>query len=189
MTHNSTVKAAIVTVVFAAFGVVGLLRNDLVWFPEFAILYLLLLAHTFLSVRCFSALIDPKDKHQIAIDVVLAACYLMLGLTIKISEFLVWWIVLFLFAAVKYALLVGRFHYPILLRRKLVADVVGIGYGLAFLNPESVVGMKNVWDVFRYHYVLNIPVYDWLWVVLFVLATFYYLLVRPLYVPDKMSAL
>ncbi|MCR4256425.1 MAG: hypothetical protein NUW08_01835 [Candidatus Uhrbacteria bacterium] len=180
MTHNSTVKASIVTVVFAAFGVAGLLRNDLVLFPELAILYLLLLAHTFLSVRCFSALIDPKDKGQIAIDLVLVACYLMLGLTVKTSEFLVWWLVLFLFAAVKYALLVGRFHYPILLRRKLLADLSGLGLGLfAFFIPfyEERFGLAT--------FLMAV----WLIVGLFAAGTIYYFFVRPLYVPDKLSAL
>lgn len=189
MIHNSTLKAAMVTVLFAAFGIVGgMIEGSQRAVPSHVALFILLLVHTFFSVRCFSALIDPKDKRQMASDAALVACYFMLGLTIKASEFLVWWIVLFIFASVKYALLVGRFQHPVLLRRKLVADILGVSYGLAFLNPEPVVGMKNAWDVFRYHYLLHISIYDWLWVGAFALATIYYFFVRPLYVPDKEPA-
>lgn len=180
MTHNSTVKASIVTVLFAAFGVAGMLKDDLVWFPAFTVLYALLLAHTFLSVRCFSALIDSTDKRQMVIDFVLVLSYLAVGLTMKTSEFWVWWIVLFAFAAVKYALLVGRLHYPVLLRRKLLADLAGLGLG--------------IYAFFSGFYVerFSLPVWlmsEWLMVALFALASAYYFFIRPLYVPDKMSAL
>ncbi len=180
MTHNSTVKASVVTVVFAAFGVIGLLKDAQPADVPFMALLALLLAHTFLSVRCFSALIDPKDKRQMVIDVILAVCYLLLGLTIKTSEFLVWWLVLFLFAALKYALLVGRLHYPVLLRRKLLADLAGLGLGLfGFFVP---------FYVERYALAPYLSS-EWLLVGLFGVGTIYYFFVRPLYVPDRMSAL
>lgn len=180
MTHNSTIKASIVTVLFAAFGVIGLLRDAQPATLPFLVLFVLILAHTFLSVRCFSALIDSKDKRQMAIDVVLVACYLMLGLTMKTSEFLVWWLVLFLFAAVKYALLVGRLHYPTLLRRKLLADLAGLGLGLFGFFAPFYVERFSLWPILMS---------EWLIVAFFAAGTIYYFFVRPLYVPDKLSAL
>ncbi len=188
MTHNSTVKASVVTVLFAVFGIIGLVTNYFV--QSHAILFALLLVHTFFSVRCFSALIDPKDKRQIAVDSLLVISYLGLALSIGTEYYLLWWVVLFIFASLKYVLLIGRLHYPILLRRKLTADIGGIGFGF---------GMQYMWVFFGFHEDYRfffegkwfgiLTGFEWIWVGIFAIATTYYFFVRPLYVPDKMSAL
>lgn len=174
--RNSTFKAAIVTALFAGFGVVGLFKDVAPWTASFIVLYALLLVHTFLSVRCFSAIIDPTDKTQLAVDLLLILSYLALGLSIKAWEFLVWWVVLFLFATLKYALLVGRLHHPNLLRRKLVADVSGAGLGVFTLNS---------WSLFIGFIPGLFFMTEWLVVGLFVIGSLYYFFVRPLYVPDR----
>lgn len=98
MTHNSTLKAAVVTSVFSIAAVVGFLfgpRHP--YDPTLPIyllgLYILLLIHTFLSVRCFSALIDPKDRRQWLVDFALVCAYLGLAWSITNEVFFwVWWV-------------------------------------------------------------------------------------------------
>lgn len=180
MTLDSRVKAAIATAVFALVGVYGVMHapwHEGSFFAHSLGLYLLLLVHTFVSIRCFSALIDPKDKRQITIDVLLVGCYFGLGLSVAQEFFFwYWWCLLFALATLKYAMLVGRLPHPVLLRRKLMADVGGLFLAALYLSVmlgSSFVGAQ-----------VGAPQAGSLVLVLFTLATVYYLFVRPLYIPD-----
>lgn len=178
MIRNSTHKAIAVTALFAVFGWLGIrhlsAQNILQTHVIYQLaMYVLLLIHTFFSVQCFSKLIDPKDKQQIAIDALLVLAYFITGTSLWSSTWF-WhaWLILFLFATLKYILLVGRLSQPRLLRRKLMADLGGVM--LFFIHVFSVTYLpaRNV-------FLMNLP---WL---LFAIASGYYLLFNPLYVPDE----
>lgn len=164
MIRNSTHKAVLVTALFSVFGLIGLFGSS--WNSFRFVLFALLLVHTFFSVRCFSALIDPRDLRQNMVDVLLVIAYFLTGAFMNSgSLFYMGWIALFFLATLKYILLIGRLDHPKLLRRKLIADVGGLALGFFVFsiwpNSESFVA------------------------VLFCLASGYYLLFNPLYVPDE----
>ncbi|HVM90672.1 MAG TPA: hypothetical protein VMU11_02135 [Verrucomicrobiae bacterium] len=125
-------------------------------------MYALLLVHTFLSIRCFSQIIDPHDRQQQAVDLLLVVSYFALAQWQSGIPFLSAWVVLFAFATLKYALLVGRSSHTRLLRRKLVADIGGLGLGMFTMFSGSLPLMFAV----------------------FAAASVYYLVLNPLYVLD-----
>lgn len=166
-------KAVIITAVFSVFGLFGWYIADWVIALPLAIVYGLLMVQTYFSLRLFFQLIDPNDKRQQAIDILLALEYLLLALSMLDAFFFYYvWTGFFITTVMKYVLLVGSFPHPRLLRRKLVANVLGIAMGL-FVASLS-------WFFFSYH--------AWIGVILFGGACLYYLVLRPLYVPDSTSA-
>lgn len=185
MIRNPHTKAVAVTVVFALFALVGFLVNGAP-IASFAILYALMLVHTYYSVRCFAALTEHHDRQQNMIDTALVFSYLGLALSMKDASFWIWWIVLFLLAAVKYATMIGRVAHPRLLRRKLLADLGGAAFGVLFVfftyffetllhtNVTSLAVSKA----------LGMTYFEWLTVLIFGGMTAYYLFAKPLYVHD-----
>ena len=178
---NSTLKASFVTALFAGFGLVGLAPFfdhfvPTLWYS--AAMYALLLAHTFFSIRCFSHVVNPKDPTQILMDIVLVVCFLNLGFRLG-SQSLglpLAWTLLFVFASLKYALLVGWIPHPHLLRRKLVADIGGIFMGVVFYELVFYASITNIIP-----YELPYQIFTFF----FLLASGYYFFIRPLYVPDR----
>ena len=187
MIRNPSRKALLVTVLFGMFGLAGVMTGSSPVIPSFGILYVLLLCHTYLSVRCFSALTDPKDLSQNVIDLALVVAYLGLALSMNNASFWIWWIALFLFAVIKYALMVGGVHQPKLLRRKLLADAGGALFGLFYLSFPSLADTLLHLDL-SYLYttpILNLSLFEWTSVLVFGGASVYYFFLRPLYVHDK----
>ena len=178
MILNPKQKGVLATIVFTLFGVLGygFAPDKSAILPE-AILYALLMVQTWYSLPLFFSLIDPKDKRQQGMDVVLALAYAGLAWSIHGGIlFYVAWTIFFTLTVLKYSLLVGRFSAQRLLRRKLVANVLGIGMGIlvptALLLPALV---NNSFQEEGPH-----PL-RWLGVILFGGACVYYLWLRPLY--------
>lgn len=178
MTLNPKQKGALATIVFTLFGVLGFgfAPDKSEALPE-AIVYALLMVQTWYSLPLFFRLIDAKDKRQQAMDVVLGFAYALLAWTIH-NGFLFYfaWTVFFILTVLKYSLLVGRFSAQRLLRRKLVANVLGIAMGIfvpmVWLTPLFV---ANRYDV-------AVPgSLRWIGVILFGGACVYYFWLRPLY--------
>lgn len=168
MTLQPQTKAVLVTGLFTFFGFLGWgwSPKPLAVLPE-ALLYGLLMVQTWLSLRLFFGLIDPKDKRQQAVNVLLAFAYACLAWSIwNPFWFYFVWTVYFYLTVLKYVLLVGRFDHRRLLRRKLVADVLGLGMGPLML----------VLFLFS-----SVDVWHWLGVVLFGGGCVYYVFLRPLY--------
>jgi hypothetical protein len=168
MTLHPQTNVALVTGLFTLFGFIGWGRSPepLAALPE-ALLYGLLMVQTWLSLRLFFGLINPKDKRQQAVNVLFVPAYACLAWSIwNPFWFYFVWTVYFYLTVLKYVLLVGRFDYKRLLRRKLIADVLGLGMG-----PLMLV-------LFLF---LSVDAWHWLGVVLFGGACVYYIHFRPLY--------
>ncbi len=132
-----------------------------------ALVYGLLMINTWFSVRLFFTLIDFRDKRQQAMNVFIALAYAFLAWSIRdIQLFYFAWTVLFGLASLKFVLLIGRFEYKRLLRRKLVADLLAVLMGLSIVAGSS--------------YLPDMP-WSWLGLIVFGGACVYYLLLRPLY--------
>jgi len=168
MTLHPQTRVALVTGLFTLFGCIGWWwsPDPLAALPE-ALLYGLLMIQTWFSLRLFFRLIDPKDKGQQAVNVLLVLAYACLAWSIwNPFWFYFMWTVYFYLTVLKYVLLVGRFDYKRLLRRKLLADVLGMGIG-----PLMLVSF-----LFS-----SVDAWRWLGLALFGGACAYYIYVRPLY--------
>lgn len=153
----------VATGLFSLFGLIGVMNSD--WNAFRVVLFIILMIHTFFSVRCFSALINPDDMRQVVIDVVLVFAYFLTGVFITSPLFYIGWVILFSAATLKYILLIGRLNQPHLLRRKLIADVSGLMLGcIALFTWASTEAFITV---------------------LFCFASGYYLLFNSLYVADE----
>ncbi|MBP9828317.1 hypothetical protein KBC55_04180 [Patescibacteria group bacterium] len=166
----ATMKAGVVTSLFALFAVVSSFFMPPQ--PLAMLLYAFILIHTFFSIRCFSALIDVRDLRQWVIDIVLVVSYAAFAFSMHdLAAFFVVFVWVFFVATMKYALLIGRLRQPILLQRKITADILGAVFGG--------VGYAAT--------VLSVPYSATLLVTIFAAGTFYYLVVAPLYVPDALT--
>jgi cytochrome c oxidase subunit IV len=178
MTLNPKQKGALATIIFTLFGILGFgfSPEKTAALPE-AIMYALLMAQTWYSLPLFFRLIDPKDKRQQAMDIVIGFAYALLAWTIHSGLlFYFAWTLFFILTVLKYSLLVGRFSAQRLLRRKLVANVLGIAVGLFV----PVVWLLPVFAAHRYDIAMPHPL-RWVGVILFGGACGYYLWLRPLY--------
>ncbi len=168
MTSHPHTKAVLVTGLFTIFGLAGWFLSpqpSAAWTQ--AVLYGLLMVHTWFSVRLFFGLIDPKDARQQIINVVLVVAYAGLAWSMR-SPLLFYfvWTSFFTLTVLKYVLLIGRFEYRRLLRRKLIADVSGIGLGILM------VALLAFWPNQPWH---NLAI------ILFGFSCVYYLFLCPLY--------
>lgn len=164
-------KSLIITALFSVFGVIGwLYASDMEALPQ-AIVYALLMAQTYFSLGLFFQLIDPADRRQQAIDILLALEYAVLAWSMQDAFFFYYvWTIFFITTVMKYVLLLGTFRHLKLLRRKLIANVLGIAMGVFVLTMATAFIGTAFWP--------------WIGVVLFGGACVYYLVLRPLYVPD-----
>lgn len=153
---------------FTLFGLIGWYASPeptVVWVQ--AVLYGLLMIQTWFSIRLFFTLIDARDARQRAMNVVLVFSYALLAWSIRdIHLFYFAWILLFCFASLKFVLLIDRFKYRRLLRRKLIADLLGVAMGI-LMTAVLWFWSDQPWQ--------------WLGLVLFGGSCIYYLLLRPLY--------
>lgn len=165
----ANLKAGLVTSLFALFVVASAFLFPIE--PTMLVLHGLILLHTFLSIRCFSALIDVHDLRQWAIDILLVFSYAVFAFAMR--DILLYFVALtwvFFVATMKYALLIGRLQQPILLQRKITADILGMAFGGISYAMTS----------------LNFPYASAVLIAIFAAATLYYLIIAPLYVPDHL---
>ncbi len=168
MTLNPRTKGALATGIFTLLGLIGwgLSPDPVAAWPE-ALMYGLLMVQTWVSLRLFFGLIDPKDKRQMALDAVITLAYAFLAWSIQ-NPYLFYfaWTVFFNLTVLKYVLLVGRFSHQRLLRRKLTANVLGVGLGILIITL-FIMMPEQPWQ--------------YLGLVLFGGGCVHYLFLRPLY--------
>lgn len=124
-----TLRATGACLLFLVVGLYGVPRvTDLRSALPLMIFYFALVFNTFFSVRLFGLVISPEDMFQQGIDLFIALFYL--GLPFLFSNtllFLYGVSVFFVVTAAKYAVLIDRVVHPKLLKKKLLANLLGAG--------------------------------------------------------------
>lgn len=124
-----TNKAFVAVLVFALALIAGVLTHLPITQTMIPLLIFhgLLLINTFLSVRCFSAIIPPHNTTQNILDDILAGIYLAVPFALGNSLLFVFGItVLFIIATIKYIFLWNTLPHSRLLRRKLTVEAMGV---------------------------------------------------------------
>jgi hypothetical protein len=158
------------TMLFCVFGLLGwYFASDRVAALPQILMYAMLMWQTWFSLPLFFRLIDQGIPGQQAIDLFIGCGYAFLAYAIPNQGLFAFaWTVFFTLTVLKYALLVGRFSQPVLLRRKLTANVLGIALGWSM---PIFVGFGGIGR--------------WAGVILFGGACLYYFFINPLYMMDK----
>ena len=166
--HNPTVRAWVATVAFTAAGIAGYLLGERTpYLMPHALFYAVLVLNTFFSIRLF-ARIAPETVAQKAIDAALVASYFALALSIGDAWlFLLAALVLFVFAPVKYVLMLGSVPHLLYLRKKLLLDLSG-----TFMSAAALIGALLLADPLQS---------AWAMTIVFTLANIYLLAIRPMY--------
>ncbi|MEI7512237.1 MAG: hypothetical protein WCK01_02135 [Candidatus Uhrbacteria bacterium] len=163
-------RGRMVTTVFIVFGLIGWwFSPDWIQSLPLALMYAMLMLQTWCSLPLFFQLINENDIRQRLIDPMIGIAYGVLAFGIRDSFFFFFvWSVFFAMTVLKYSMLVGSFPNTTLLRRKLMANALGVSLGLLSL---ILVGYDSR--------------FAWIGTGLFAGACVQYLVVRPLYVRDK----
>jgi hypothetical protein len=162
-------RAAGATLIFAAFGAIGLIiaRNNLAiaWAP--VLFYAMLLWNDYYSIRHFSKIIPPDKTSQVFIDTALVALHLIAVLLFgNPFLFTITLTVLFILAILKYAGDLPSVKNSRALFRKVKIDALG-----ALISALALAGMFMG--------------YPWqstiIWTGIFVCSSIYVILINPLY--------
>jgi hypothetical protein len=128
------------------------------------IFYLTIVVNTFFSIRLFTQIIPKEDFTQKCFDVALVLVYLWLAYAMKnVLLFAFVDTLLFIIAAGKYAGLLRIVHHPILLKRKILIDLVGALAGLLAIGG-IILGypLETAWTLALAKVVANIALlYFW----------------------------
>ena len=132
-------------------------------FPLF-IFYITIVINTFFSVRLFTQIIPKEDLTQKCFDVALVLIYLWMAYAMK-SVLLFAFVdtLLFIVAAGKYAGLLRIVNHPILLKRKIIIDLIGALAGLLAIGG-IILGypLETAWALATAKVVANIALlYFW----------------------------
>jgi hypothetical protein len=162
------IRALAATILFSITGCWALLFHTIPW--EFVIpngiFYAVLTINTYFSIRFYSAF-TPDEPFQTFIDLLLAASYIGLALTIGIPvAFAFFALLIFVVAPAKYAHMLGKTPHDKTLRRKILIDLLGT-FTCAFVLGLSLIGLE-----------LKAA---WILAVLFTLANIYLLAIKPMY--------
>lgn len=122
-------KAYAATAAFFGAGLFGwfFLVSDWRASLPLAVFYTVLLVNTFFSIRLFAGLSSAGGAAEWAIDGILVFLYFALALNLSSAlrfEFIALFI--FIFATAKYVFLLGVVPHPILLKRKIIVDLLGV---------------------------------------------------------------
>ena len=135
------------------------------------IFYFVLVFNTFFSIRLFSQISPRGEKSQFVIDGILFIAYLFLALNLNSLEgFLIFGLILFIMATIKYAFLLNITSHEGLMKRKIIVDLLGVlAFALALGGVE-----------------LGFPrTSSWLLAVVFTIANVLLFSVFPLYRLDR----
>jgi glycosyltransferase involved in cell wall biosynthesis len=125
-------KSAIVTAFFGALGICGIFFHGYGHAsPLLVVFYAVIVINTYYSIALFSRLVPDNDRKQNIVDAVLVATYAVLAFSFASPlAFTLAVTALFAVATLKYVLLMNILDHPMLLRRKIVIDSLGILLGL-----------------------------------------------------------
>lgn len=161
-------RAIAATILFSAVGAGSLFFHDMPWqyaLPH-VIFYTVLTINTYFSILFYSSF-TPVSTFQKSIDVLLAAAYMVLALSIGIPfAFAMSALMVFIIAPAKYAHMLGRTPHDATLRKKILIDLLGTTLCVLVL-VLTVAGMEEM--------------AAWLLAGLFSVANIYLLFIRPMY--------
>lgn len=137
MSDKSTSYArnrAIATTAFFGAAMLIALSSITSWEKSWALVlfYVVLLANTYLSIRCFASITPKNHAGQQTIDILLAFCMLLLVFNFNsVINFMIISTMLFIIATIKYIGLVSLSGYSKLLHMKIRIDALGTLYCFA----------------------------------------------------------
>ena len=166
------IKALIVTSVFAFAGILGWYfaestSPDPLLLLPLAIFYATLTVNTYFSVKLFASITPLHDYIHQLFDLLMVAAYFVLAYTFFSPQaFFLAALFLFIFALLKYILLLGVIPHLQLLKRKIIIDLFG-----TLLCASVVAGA----------YLGYVTESAWVLATLFLLANIYLLLINHMY--------
>lgn len=170
ITKKAEQRAFLATLLFTIVFIVGAYTTITDWQQALplVIFQAAVIYHAYYSIRCFSSIIPPNNQHQLYIDAVLTALYILLPFYFNSATcFVLVSAIMLAVAALKYAAILDHIPYPKTLRRKIIADVLG-----ALLCLLALAAILEGYETLA----------TTAWVVIMALATIYYMAIRPLYV-------
>lgn len=170
-TNYARNRAAIATFFFGVIALASLNSIDN-WQKSWplVVFYAVLILNTYFSVRTFASITPKENLGQHLIDLILAACLVLIALNFNsILNFIILTMLLFIVATLKYIYLTQLVGYSKLLYMKIRIDTLGILF--CFL---AVIG--TMWGYGRQVSII--------WLITFVLANVYVLWGNPHYHPE-----
>jgi hypothetical protein len=166
---NAKLKACVFVVLFSIIGVVMVYRNFNLAALPLVLFYVVLMVNTYFSIEFFSKIIPLKRPDQKIIDLLLVFSYLALILSMGNEIwYLLFAIMLFVVATLKYVCLLGVVDLKIL-KKKLIVNIFAIvACILAFGG-----------------YLIDWGMIIWIWGLMFLFANVYLLIIKPMYKFDK----
>ena len=165
-------KALVVTCVFAFAGILGWYfaetdsPDGLLLLP-LVIFYATLTVNTYFSIKLFSSITPLHDQIHQLFDLLMVAAYFVLAYTFFSPQaFFLAALFLFIFALLKYILLLGVIPHLQLLKRKITIDLFG-----TLLCASVVAGA----------YMGFVTESAWALAILFLIANIYLLFINPMY--------
>lgn len=162
-------KTIITTCLLSAAGIFGLVYSgiDIYTSLPLIIFYFIITLNTYFSLKLFTSLVLQQTFIQHLVDAALIAFYLMLAFSFNFPvRFIFAVTILFVCATLKYALLLGVIDYPVLLKKKIIIDIMGILLGLTSLG-----GILMGYPILS----------SWYIAIVFALGNIFFLIIRPMY--------
>lgn len=166
---SSEKRAAISVVIFAAFGLFGILISigTLVSEWPYILFYALLVWNDYFSIKHFAKIISPRRASQIIVDTLLVILHLAAAIFFGLPwDFALIMTILFITAILKYSWELSAVKDSRALFRKIKIDSLG-----AFISAGALVGIS-----FGYPWRSII-----VWTLIFAGASVYVILINPLY--------
>jgi len=167
---NAKLKACVFVVLFSVIGGVMVYENFNLATLPLVLFYVVLMINTYFSIEFFSKIIPSKRLDQKIIDLLLVLSYLALILSFGNEVwYLLFAIMLFVVATLKYVCLLGVVDLKIL-KKKLIVNIFAIVACILALE-----GYLIGWG----------RVIMWTWALVFLFANVYLLIIKPMYKFDK----
>ena len=94
--------------------------------PALMIFYVILVINTFFSIKLFSSITPPGNKMNNFIDVILFFLYIISAFYLPVPTFfMLFMLLLFIVATLKYACLLQIVRHTRLLKKKIIVDLMG----------------------------------------------------------------
>ena len=144
-------KAMVVTTIFSLLGILECFRLTSNWqiYLPLILFYITITINMYHSVVLFSGITPKEMKTQHMLDGLLIISYL--GLAFNFNHpinFIFSDLMLFIIASAKYAFLLHKVHHPILLKRKILIDILGTLWAALALGTILLgYAMLSVWGL------------------------------------------
>ena len=167
--RGAELKAWIVSTLFTFAFIFALMFQEFDWRKviPLIIFYSILVFNTFFSIRTFSRIAPPKSLTHNLFDLVLVFLYIMMATSIDNATYFIFFnLLIFAVSAIKYTLLLENLEYDIILKRKILIDVLGV-FSTGVVIGGIMAGYV-MWSI-------------WSWVIIFFLANIILFILWPFY--------